>query len=33
MILKNWEELPKELQTEEVRPYYEVLKKKRLSFI
>lgn len=33
MILKNWEELPKELQTEEVRPYYEVLKKKRLSLI
>lgn len=33
MILKNWEELPKKLQTEEVRPYYEVLKKKRLSLI
>lgn len=33
MILKNWEELPKELQTEEARPYYEVLKKKRLSLI
>lgn len=33
MILKNWEELPKELQTGEVRPYYEVLKKKRLSLI
>lgn len=33
MILKKWEELPKELQTEEVRPYYEVLKKKRLSLI
>lgn len=33
MILKNWEELPRELQTEEVRPYYEVLKKKRLSLI
>lgn len=33
MILKRWEELPKELQTEEVRPYYEVLKKKRLSLI
>lgn len=33
MILKNWEELPKELQTEEVRSYYEVLKKKRLSLI
>lgn len=33
MILKKWEELPEELQTEEVRPYYEVLKKKRLSLI
>lgn len=33
MILKRWEELPKELRTEEVRPYYEVLKKKRLSLI
>jgi lipopolysaccharide/colanic/teichoic acid biosynthesis glycosyltransferase len=33
VILKNWEELPKELQTEEVKPYYEVLKKKRLSLI
>lgn len=33
MILKNWEELPKELQTEEVKPYYEFLKKKRLSLI
>ncbi len=33
MILKKWKELPKELQTEEVRPYYEVLKKKRLSLI
>lgn len=33
MILKKWDELPKELQTEEVRPYYEVLKKKRLSLI
>lgn len=33
MILKKWDELPKELQTEEVRPYYEVLQKKRLSLI
>lgn len=33
LILKKWEELPEELQTEEVRPYYEVLKKKRLSLI
>lgn len=33
MILKKWEELPKELQTEEVKPYYEILQKKKLSLI
>lgn len=31
MILKKWEELPDFMRTEEVRPYYEALKKKRLS--
>lgn len=31
MILKPWEELPKELRTEEVRPYYEILQKKKNS--
>lgn len=31
MILKKWEELPVFMRTEEVRPYYEALKKKRLS--
>ncbi len=29
MILKKWEELPPELQTEAVRPYYDILNKKR----
>lgn len=33
MILKSWEKLPPELQREEVRPYYESLKKKTLSLI
>lgn len=31
MILCKWEQLPQQLQTEEVRPYYELLRKKRLS--
>ncbi len=33
MILKKWEELPKELQREEVRPYYEILSRKRGSLV
>lgn len=33
MIIKNWENLPPELQREEVRPYYEILKKKAFSLI
>ena len=33
MILKKWEELPDFMRTEEVRPYYEALKKKKLSLI
>lgn len=33
MILKDWEQLPEELQLDEVRPYYEILKKKKLSLI
>ncbi len=28
---KKWEDLPRFMQTEEVRPYYEVLRRKRLS--
>lgn len=31
MILKKWEDLPEFMKTEEVRPYYEVLKKKMVS--
>ena len=31
MLLKKWEDLPSEMQTEEVRKYYDILKKKRGS--
>ena len=31
MMLKKWEELPSEIQTDEVRKYYDVLKKKKFS--
>ena len=31
MILCKWEKLPEQLQIEEVRPYYELLRKKRFS--
>lgn len=31
MLLKKWENLPPEMQTEEVRRYYDILKKKSLS--
>ncbi|RGS77362.1 sugar transferase [Coprococcus sp. AF21-14LB] len=30
-MLREWEKLPKYMQTEEVRPYYERLKKKKVS--
>lgn len=33
MILRKWEELPEFMRTEEVRPYYDVLKKKRGSLL
>lgn len=33
MILKKWEELPDSMRTEEVRPYWEKLNKKRVSLI
>lgn len=32
-MLRKWEELPEYMQTEAVRPYYEILKKKRSSLI
>ena len=31
MLLKKWETLPSEMQTEEVRKYYDVLKKKQTA--
>lgn len=31
MMLKKWEDLPVEMQTEEVRKYYDILKKKRIG--
>ncbi len=31
MMLKKWEKLPLEMQTEEVRKYYDILKKKQVS--
>lgn len=33
MILKKWEELPLSMQTDAVRPYYDILKKKQMSLI
>ena len=30
-MLKSWEELPDFMRNEEVRPYYEILKKKKAS--
>ncbi|MDU6807955.1 MAG: sugar transferase [Clostridium sp.] len=32
-MLKKWEQLPPELQLEEVRPYYKILQKKKCSLI
>lgn len=31
MLVKKWEKLPKEMQTEEVRKYYDILRKKKFS--
>ena len=33
MILCKWEQLPEELKTEEVRPYYDILSKKKGSLV
>lgn len=33
MLLKKWEQLPPEMQTEEVRKYYDILKKKQASLL
>ena len=32
-MLRKWNELPEYMQTEAVRPYYEILRKKKLSLI
>lgn len=32
MVLRKWDDLPDFMKTEEVRPYYEALMKKRFSF-
>lgn len=32
-MLREWKKLPKFMQTEEVRPYYEILKKKKVSLM
>ena len=31
MVLRKWDDLPEFMKTEEVKPYYEVLRKKRVS--
>ena len=33
MVLKKWEDLPYFMRTEEVRPYYDILQKKKGSLI
>jgi lipopolysaccharide/colanic/teichoic acid biosynthesis glycosyltransferase len=33
MILKKWEQLPEQFQTDAVRPYYEHLRKKQASLV
>lgn len=33
MFLKKWEQLPPEMQTKEVRKYYDILKKKQVSLL
>ena len=33
MVLRKWEDLPEFMRTEEVKPYYEVLKKKKVSLV
>ena len=33
MVLRKWDDLPDFMKTEEVKPYYEVLRKKRFSLV
>ena len=32
-MLRKWEDLPQEMRTEEVRPYYDLLRKKQGSLL
>ncbi len=32
MLVKKWEKLPQSMQTDEVRKYYDILRKKALVF-
>ena len=33
MLLKEWENIPPEMKNEDVKPYYDALKKKYISLI
>lgn len=33
MVLRKWDDLPEFMKTEEIKPYYEVLRKKRFSLV
>ena len=33
MVLRKWENIPPEMQTEEVRKYYEILEKRKFSLV
>ena len=33
MMLRKWEDLPQEMRTEEVRPYYDLLRRKQGSLL
>lgn len=33
MAFRKWEDLPEEMQLEEVRPYWEILNKKRFQLV
>ena len=33
MYIKNWNKLPKEMQNAYVKPYYEILRKKKIQLL
>ena len=33
MLLKKWEQLPEQMQRDEVRPYYDALQSKKVSLV